>query len=248
MAAFLRTHRRRAGLTLEGLAEQTGLTKSYLSKVERGISTPSIAVALKIARVLDADVGQLFSDSMEGNAMTIVRAKDRVIGPGQLRAVFRLRSDRALTGRKGHAAVRGSSGLGDGSQVHGPHGRGVRVRTFRIRRIRNPRAERCTSTPATACTSTRIRRTGCGRCRRIVRWCWLSSTTSLRLDHPAVTRWKRTAGWADDAGDRHDTDASRGRSDLSFSPCAWESGNTDRWPLRTITSPIRMSTSHTALP
>lgn len=81
MAAFLRTHRRRAGLTLEGLAEQTGLTKSYLSKVERGISTPSIAVALKIARVLDADVGQLFSDSMEGNAMTIVRAKDRVIDP-----------------------------------------------------------------------------------------------------------------------------------------------------------------------
>ncbi|GAA3197490.1 hypothetical protein GCM10020255_100340 [Rhodococcus baikonurensis] len=61
------------------MAEQTGLTKSYLSKVERGISTPSIAVALKIARVLDADVGQLFSDSMEGNAMTIARAKDRVI-------------------------------------------------------------------------------------------------------------------------------------------------------------------------
>ncbi|MDV8006493.1 XRE family transcriptional regulator [Rhodococcus sp. IEGM 1318] len=81
MAAFLRTHRRRAGLTLEGLAEQTGLTKSYLSKVERGISTPSIAVALKIARVLDADVGQLFSDSMEGNVMTIARAKDRVIDP-----------------------------------------------------------------------------------------------------------------------------------------------------------------------
>ncbi|MBT2265825.1 helix-turn-helix domain-containing protein [Rhodococcus erythropolis] len=79
MAAFLRTHRRRAGLTLEGLAEQTGLTKSYLSKVERGISTPSIAVALKIARVLDADVGQLFSDSIEGNVMTIARAKDRVI-------------------------------------------------------------------------------------------------------------------------------------------------------------------------
>ncbi len=40
MAAFLRTHRRRAGLTLEGLAEQTGLTKSYLSKVERGYQYP----------------------------------------------------------------------------------------------------------------------------------------------------------------------------------------------------------------
>ncbi|ATQ32045.1 DNA-binding protein [Rhodococcus ruber Chol-4] len=77
MAALLRSHRRRAGLTLEALAEGTGLTKSYLSKVERGISTPSIAVALKIARALDADVSQLFSDSPDNSMMTVERRGER---------------------------------------------------------------------------------------------------------------------------------------------------------------------------
>ncbi len=77
MAALLRSHRRRAGLTLEALAEDTGLTKSYLSKVERGISTPSIAVALKIARALDADVSQLFSDTPDNSVMAIERHAER---------------------------------------------------------------------------------------------------------------------------------------------------------------------------
>ncbi|GAB2663017.1 XRE family transcriptional regulator [Prescottella soli] len=77
MAALLRSHRRRAGLTLESLAEDTGLTKSYLSKIERGISTPSIAVALKIARALDADVSQLFSDTPDNSVMAIERRGER---------------------------------------------------------------------------------------------------------------------------------------------------------------------------
>lgn len=81
MVAFLRAHRRRAGLTLEALAESTGLTKSYLSKVERGISTPSIAVALKIARALDADVGQLFSDGLDTDTMTVERHDERLVAP-----------------------------------------------------------------------------------------------------------------------------------------------------------------------
>lgn len=40
-------------MTLDVLAEKTGMTKSYLSKVERGLSTPSIATALKLAKALD---------------------------------------------------------------------------------------------------------------------------------------------------------------------------------------------------
>ncbi|MFX1760957.1 helix-turn-helix domain-containing protein [Rhodococcus sp. As11] len=77
MAALLRAHRRRAGLTLDALAEQTGLTKSYLSKVERGIRTPSIAVALKIAGALDADVSQLFSGNPDDTVVTIERRSQR---------------------------------------------------------------------------------------------------------------------------------------------------------------------------
>jgi transcriptional regulator with XRE-family HTH domain len=77
LTALLRAVRRQRGLTLESLAEQTGLTKSYLSKIERRQSTPSIAVALKVARALDVDVAQLFSDETTDEKIAIDRAGDR---------------------------------------------------------------------------------------------------------------------------------------------------------------------------
>ncbi len=77
MTALLRAVRRQRGLTLENLAERAGLTKSYLSKIERGQSTPSIAVALKVAGALDVDVGRLFSDEAAAEKITVDRAQDR---------------------------------------------------------------------------------------------------------------------------------------------------------------------------
>ncbi|GFG96647.1 helix-turn-helix domain-containing protein [Mycobacterium timonense] len=74
MTALLRAVRRQRGLTLEALAQQTGLTKSYLSKIERRRSTPSIAVALKVAKALDVDVGRLFSDEAAHEKITVERA------------------------------------------------------------------------------------------------------------------------------------------------------------------------------
>lgn len=74
MSTLLRAVRTQSGLTLEELAASTGLTKSYLSKVERGQSTPSIAAALKIARALDVDVAQLFSDDPMESKISIERA------------------------------------------------------------------------------------------------------------------------------------------------------------------------------
>jgi transcriptional regulator with XRE-family HTH domain len=77
MTALLRAVRKQRGLTLAILAEQTGLTKSYLSKIERQQSTPSIAVALKVARALDVDVAQLFSDKTADEKIVVDRADDR---------------------------------------------------------------------------------------------------------------------------------------------------------------------------
>lgn len=74
MTALLRAVRRQRGLTLEQLAAQSGLTKSYLSKIERGQSTPSIAVALRVARALEVDVGRLFSDEAAEEKITVDRA------------------------------------------------------------------------------------------------------------------------------------------------------------------------------
>jgi transcriptional regulator with XRE-family HTH domain len=83
VTALLRAVRRQRGLTLEQLAEQTGLTKSYLSKIERRQSTPSIAVALKVARALDVDVGRLFSEEAAEEKIAVDRAADRAGADGQ---------------------------------------------------------------------------------------------------------------------------------------------------------------------
>lgn len=78
MTALIRALRKERGLTLEAFAAQTDLTKSYVSKIERGQSTPSIAVAMRIARSLNVDVGQLFADDASRSRITIDRAPDRV--------------------------------------------------------------------------------------------------------------------------------------------------------------------------
>ncbi|OBG79972.1 DNA-binding protein [Mycobacterium sp. E802] len=77
MSALVRAVRQQRGMTLEELAEATGLTKSYLSKVERQRSTPSIAVAMKLARALEVDVAQLFSEDPAVTTLAVDRAGER---------------------------------------------------------------------------------------------------------------------------------------------------------------------------
>lgn len=77
--AFWRVKRLREvkGVTLEQLAERTGLTKSYLSKVERGISVPSVATALKLADAFEVSVGDLFGVSAPEKDYVVVRKDQR---------------------------------------------------------------------------------------------------------------------------------------------------------------------------
>ncbi|MFD0771234.1 helix-turn-helix domain-containing protein [Bacillus sp. CGMCC 1.60114] len=52
--------RKNRGLTLSELAERAGISKSYLSNIERNINqNPSIQVMEKIALVLEADLNTL---------------------------------------------------------------------------------------------------------------------------------------------------------------------------------------------
>jgi transcriptional regulator with XRE-family HTH domain len=77
--AFWRLKRLRElkGVTLEELATRAGLTKSYLSKVERGISVPSIATALKVADALSVGVGDLFGVGEADKDFVVVRKDER---------------------------------------------------------------------------------------------------------------------------------------------------------------------------
>jgi len=70
-------HLRKANkMTLEDLSNKTGLTKSYLSKLERGASVPSIASALKLAQAYGLAVGDLIGEN-SSSKITVVRRADR---------------------------------------------------------------------------------------------------------------------------------------------------------------------------
>lgn len=56
----LRVIRTRRQMTLEELANAAGLTRGYLSLVERGLKVPSISALLKIASALEVNLAQLF--------------------------------------------------------------------------------------------------------------------------------------------------------------------------------------------
>jgi transcriptional regulator with XRE-family HTH domain len=79
LSARLRAVRRERGVTLEALAGKTGITKGFLSQVERGMKAPSISTLMRIAQVLGVTVAELFEDSPKKKAArySLVRASER---------------------------------------------------------------------------------------------------------------------------------------------------------------------------
>ncbi|GAB3621840.1 helix-turn-helix domain-containing protein [Glutamicibacter sp. PS] len=57
----LRVARQARRLTIEQVGEMTGLTKGFLSRVERDLTSPSVATLLSLCEVLGIEVGELFS-------------------------------------------------------------------------------------------------------------------------------------------------------------------------------------------
>jgi transcriptional regulator with XRE-family HTH domain len=76
MSTRLKILRIQAQLTLEELAQACDLTRSYVSKVERGVSMPSIGAALKLARALKVPVETLFGEDPVSDPVAIVRRRD----------------------------------------------------------------------------------------------------------------------------------------------------------------------------
>ncbi|MDE1568952.1 helix-turn-helix domain-containing protein [Aquabacter sp. P-9] len=74
MSLSFKLLRLRANLTLEEVAQATGVTRGYLSKIERGLVKPSVGSALKLAKVLNVSVDELFGDAETGDAVVVTRA------------------------------------------------------------------------------------------------------------------------------------------------------------------------------
>ena len=68
--------REAGGLSLRDLAERSGVSAPMLSQVERGETSPTLAVAARIAEGLDLRLSQLLRLD-EGGSVSIVRAAER---------------------------------------------------------------------------------------------------------------------------------------------------------------------------
>ncbi|WP_426339725.1 helix-turn-helix domain-containing protein [Pseudoduganella sp. S-14] len=55
--------RRQKKLSQEELAHSTGLDRTYISQVERGVGNPSLLVLCKLAAIFEIDVIELMSDN-----------------------------------------------------------------------------------------------------------------------------------------------------------------------------------------
>jgi XRE family transcriptional regulator, regulator of sulfur utilization len=82
LGARVRALREAEGLSLRDLSERSGVSAPMLSQVERGETSPTVAVAERIAAGLDLRLSQLLRLDEGGGSVAIVRAQERRKGPG----------------------------------------------------------------------------------------------------------------------------------------------------------------------
>jgi quercetin dioxygenase-like cupin family protein/DNA-binding XRE family transcriptional regulator len=70
------------GWTLEELAERSGLSKAFLSRLESGSRQPSIAAVLTLARVFGVPMGSLFGSPDANDSCIVVRGKNVAVRQG----------------------------------------------------------------------------------------------------------------------------------------------------------------------
>lgn len=78
VAQRLASLRKLNGLSLEQVATRAGITKSYLSKLERGLSSPTIATLLRLAEALGRSAEQLIGEAEQNDDIVLVKAQDRI--------------------------------------------------------------------------------------------------------------------------------------------------------------------------
>jgi transcriptional regulator with XRE-family HTH domain len=82
LGARIRALRLARGDTLRKLAAEAGVTESFLSQVERGVASPSIASVQRIARALGQSIAELFAADERAGSVVRVHDRRRVVYQG----------------------------------------------------------------------------------------------------------------------------------------------------------------------
>jgi transcriptional regulator with XRE-family HTH domain len=81
VGAWVRQLRTENRMSLRALASRTDFSASFISQVENGVVSPSIASMERIASALGVSLGEFFAAAAKGEEGLIVRAKDRLEMP-----------------------------------------------------------------------------------------------------------------------------------------------------------------------
>jgi transcriptional regulator with XRE-family HTH domain len=129
LGARVKALREASQLSLRDLAARSGVSAPMLSQVERGETSPTLAVAARIASGLDLRLSQLLRLDEDG-AVTVVRAVDRRMGGSAKRGHSFEVMTSAQPGQRAelsrHAlAPGGATGATDDPPMHEPGSREV---------------------------------------------------------------------------------------------------------------------------
>lgn len=65
------------GLTLDTLAQKTGFTKGYLSKVENSDKAPPVSTLIRVAQVLNVSISKLLGENDNHCSISLVKKEER---------------------------------------------------------------------------------------------------------------------------------------------------------------------------
>jgi len=119
----VRELRRGRGLTLEGLAERSGVSRAMISKLERGEKNPTLVIAAKLAEGLEVTLSQLAGVEERREVVVVMRERRMVMRDPETGFERQLLSP-AFAGR-GVEFVRNVIPEGASSGEFPPHKKGV---------------------------------------------------------------------------------------------------------------------------
>ena len=73
----IREFRLNAGLTLNQLAEKTGISKGYVSKIENSQNAPPVSTLLTLARALNVSMSEIFGEDENRKPISLVKRNER---------------------------------------------------------------------------------------------------------------------------------------------------------------------------
>jgi transcriptional regulator with XRE-family HTH domain len=123
LGAWVRGLRRERGLTLEELAERSGVSRAMISKVERGEKNPTLVVATKLAEGLEINLSRLLK--IEERREVVVQPRDRRMVMRDPKTGFERQLLSPAFGGRGVEFVRNVIPEGSTSGEFPPHRKGV---------------------------------------------------------------------------------------------------------------------------